>query len=178
MLEIGGDEHTRAHSGDRVDQSDIFHYAASHAQATVVGESSSCEPIPDTPFDGIIMTRSLQVILDVRGASRDVHRLPKPGGSLIATFRETRQISAPDWRSTWSWGWSSGQAERLVRTALPAGGAKVETLGNRFAAIAMLQGVVAEAVPREELLLSDGGSAFPIGAVAVRGTAPGPAPAC
>lgn len=178
VLEIGDNAYTLAYGGDRVQQSDIFHYDANNSRATFIGDLSSCDHIPNALFDCIIMTQTLQFIYDVRAALNTVHRLLKPGGSMIATFPGISQISDPNWNSTWCWGWSRGQAASLLETAFPGGDVAVETLGNRYAAIAMLHGLVAEEVPLEQLLSPDGACAFLIGAVAVRAAQPEGAAAC
>jgi SAM-dependent methyltransferase len=178
VLEIGDNEYTLAYGGDQVQQSDIFHYDVNHSRATFIGDLSRCDHIPDALFDCIIMTQTLQFIYDTRAALTNIHRLLKPGGSMIATFPGISQISDPNWNSTWCWGWSSGQAANLLEATFPNGDVKVETLGNRFAAIAMLHGLVAEEVPEERLLAPDGACAFLVGAVAVRASSPESAAAC
>jgi SAM-dependent methyltransferase len=178
VLEIGDNEYTLAYGGDRVQQSDILHFDEKNPQATFIGDLSSCDHIPDALFDCMILTQTLHLIYDIRAALNNAHRLLKPGGSLVATFPGISQISDPEWGPTWCWGWSSGQAASLLETAFPGGDVKVEALGNRFAAIAMLHGLVAEEVPQEQLLSPDGSCAFLIGAVAVRAIGADPLVTC
>ena len=168
VLEIGDNAYTLAHGGDRVSQSDVLHYREGNPAATFVGDLSRCDHIPDALFDCIILTQTLQFIYEIRAALANVHRLLRPGGTLVATFPGISQMSDTNWNSTWCWGWSRGQARSLLEAAFPAGAVTVEALGNRLAAVAMLQGMVAEEVPSELLLGSDGACDFLIGALAIR----------
>jgi SAM-dependent methyltransferase len=178
VLEIGDNEYTVTYGGDRVQQSDILHFDEKNPQATFIGDLSSCDHIPDALFDCMILTQTLHLIYDIRAALNNAHRLLKPGGSLVATFPGISQISDPEWGATWCWGWSSGQAASLLESAFPGGDVEVQALGNRLAAVAMLHGLVAEEVPLEQLLSTDGACAFLIGAVAVRAAEPDGAAAC
>jgi SAM-dependent methyltransferase len=168
VLEIGDNEYTRAYGGKQVQQSDILHFDEKNPHATIIGDLSSCNHIPDALFDCVILTQTLHLIYDIRAALNNVHRLLKPGGSLVATFPGVSQIADFHWGSNWCWGWSRGQAASLLKAVFADGDVKVETLGNRFAGVAMLHGLVAEEVSMEQLLSPDGACAFLIGAVAVR----------
>ena len=168
VLEIGDNEYTLTYGGTKVTQSDILHVDENNPKATFIGDLSACEHIPDALFDCIILTQTLQMIYDTRAALVNLHRLLVPGGSLIATFPGLSQISDDDWGPSWHWGWSPGQAESLLRAAFPAGGIEVEALGNRYAAVAFLYGLVVEELEEDRLLAGDGACAFLLGATARR----------
>jgi SAM-dependent methyltransferase len=168
VLEIGDNEYTLTYGDRRVTQSDILHFDATNPKATFVGDLSRSEHIPDALFDCIILTQTLHLIYDIRPALRHVHRLLKPGGALVATFPGMSQISDENWGPTWCWGWSPGQAEALLRQAFPGGRIRVEALGNRFAAVAFLHGLVTEEVDAGLLTAPNGACAFLVGAVAER----------
>jgi len=168
VLEIGDNEYTLLYGGDRVGQSDILHFDAKNPKATFIGDLSCCEHIPDGLFDCLILTQTLHLIYDIRAALGHVHRLLKPGGALIATFPGMSQISDEDWGPTWCWGWSPGQTESLLGQAFPGGEITVETLGNRFAGVAFLHGLVTEELDQARLLDTDGACNFLVGAVARR----------
>lgn len=168
VLEIGDNSYTLAYGGNRVERSDILHVDASNPKATIVGDLSCCDHVPAALFDCVILTQTLQFIRDVRGALRQVHRLLKPGGSLVATFPGISQISDPNWGSSWYWGWSPVQATNLLEGAFPVGHIEVEALGNRFAATAMLYGLVVEEIEMDRLLADDGACALLVGSVATR----------
>lgn len=168
VLEIGDNEYTLTYGGAKVTQSDILHIDEKNPKATFIGDLSDCGHIPDALFDSIVLTQTLQMIYDTRAALATLHRLLVPGGSLIATFPGLSQISDDDWGPSWHWGWSRGQAESLLRAAFPAGGIEVEALGNRYAAVGFLHGLVAEELEEERLLAGGGACAFVLGATAKR----------
>jgi SAM-dependent methyltransferase len=168
VLEIGDNEYTLRYGAERVTQSDILHFDARNPQATIVGDLSACDHIPDALFDSIVLTQTLHLIYDIRAALKNVHRLLKPKGALIATFPGISQISDEDWGPTWCWGWSPEQARSLLQAAFSGGAVEVDALGNRFAAAAFLHGLVTEELDEERLLASEGACAFLIGATARR----------
>lgn len=177
VLEIGDNAYTMAYGGERVESSEILHFDAANPKATWVGDLSRADHIPDAAFDCMIITQTLHLIYDIRAALGHVHRLLRPGGALLATFPGISQISDEDWGPTWCWGWSRGQATELLVAAFPGGHVTVEQLGNRFAAVAFLQGLVVDELPAECLAAPDGEIAFLLGAVAVRAVDEGPEPA-
>jgi SAM-dependent methyltransferase len=168
VLEIGDNEYTLTYGGERVTKSDILHFDADNPKATFVGDLSACDHIEDALFDCIILTQTLHLIYDIQAALANVHRLLKPGGTVIATFPGISQISDEDWGSTWCWGWSPGQAASLLQAAFPGGEVEAEALGNRFAAAAFLHGLTAEELDQDRLLSKDGACAFVVGATATR----------
>ncbi|MEZ5864918.1 MAG: methyltransferase domain-containing protein [Geminicoccaceae bacterium] len=178
VLEIGDNAYTLAYGGAKVRQSDVLHVDGSNPKATFVGDLGRCDHIPSALFDCIVLTQTLQFIADVPAALAHVHRLLKPGGALVATFPGLSQISDPQWGPSWCWGWSPGQATSLLERAFPGGRVEVEALGNRFAAVAFLYGLVAEEVDTAQLLAPQGACAFLIGVVATRSTGAARATAC
>jgi len=174
VLEIGDDAYTMTYGGERVQRSDILHFDAANPKATLVGDLSRAEHLPDAAFDCMIVTQTLHLIYDIRAALAHVHRLLRPGGALLATFPGISQISDEDWGPTWCWGWSRGQAQELLEAAFPGGRVAVEALGNRFVAVAFLQGLVADELPPERLAAPDDQVAFLLGAVAIRAAGDAP----
>ena len=174
VLEIGDNTYTIAYGGERVQRSDILHFDAANLKATLVGDLSRAEHIPDSLFDCMIVTQTLHLIYDIRAALRHVHRLLRPGGALLATFPGISQISDADWGPSWCWGWSRGQAQELLEGAFPGGQVTVQQLGNRFAAVAFLQGLVVDELPVERLAGADDDVAFLLGAVAVKAACDAP----
>ena len=169
VLEIGDNEYTLTYGGARVTRSDILHFDAKNPKATFIGDLSACDHIPDALFDCIILTQTLHLIFDIRAALANVHRLLVPGGALIATFPGISQISDEDWGPSWCWGWSAGQTLSLLEATFPGGTIEVTALGNRFAAVAFLFGLVAEELDPALLAADPGSCDFLIGAVAQRG---------
>lgn len=150
-------------------EGDVLHFDATNPKATFIGDLGACDPIPGALFDCIILTQTLHLIVDIRAALANAHRLLAPGGCLIATFPGIGQISDEDWGPSWCWGWSAAQARRLLDAAFPGGAIEVTPLGNRLAAVAFLFGLAAEDLDPAPLAADPGSCDFLIGAVARRG---------
>ena len=118
VLEIGEDTYTRRFGGARVMASDVLHVSADNPAATIVADLADAPQIPDDRFDAIILTQTLQLIFDPPAAIRTLHRILKPGGTLLVTVPGITPVAtrqrlgadlalvihrkfdpAPDWRS-------------------------------------------------------------------------------
>ncbi len=164
VLEIGGNEYTRRFgrpegSGRRdvnVTQSEVLHIGAENAAATIVGDLTSADHIASDSFDCILCTQTLQVIYDVRAAIATLHRILKPGGSVLATFPGITQTCRPD-RDHWGdyWRFTSLSARRLFEEAFAPANVSVESYGNVLATVAFLEGIATEELRPDELDLRD-----------------------
>jgi SAM-dependent methyltransferase len=117
----------------------------------LVGDLSSGEGLPAEAFDCIILTQTLHVVFDVRPAVRQVYRMLKPGGVLLATVPGISQISRYD-MDRWGdfWRLTTLSARRLFEE-VGAETVDVEANGNVLAAIAFLHGLATEELRRDEL---------------------------
>jgi SAM-dependent methyltransferase len=155
VLEIGDDTYTRRFGGDRVTKSDVLHVSEGNPKATIVGDLTCAAHIPPDSFDCVILTQTLHLIYDVRGALKTLHRILKPDGVLLATFPGISQISHDLWRESWCWGFTHLSARRLFEEIFPTANVCVEVCGNVLAAIAFLHGLAAEELRQEELEYRD-----------------------
>jgi len=104
VLEIGDSGYTHKFGGDRVTRSDVLHAVPGNPQATIVGDLSTGECIPENVFDCMILTQTFLVIYDVQAAVVNAHCALKAGGVLLATFPGISQISRYDmdrWGDYW-----------------------------------------------------------------------------
>jgi SAM-dependent methyltransferase len=152
VLEVADNAYTRQFGGRRVQQSDVLHVAPGHPGATITADLTQAAPLPSETFDCIIFTQTLQFIYDVRAALRTLYRILKPGGVLLATGHGISQIARWD-MDHWGeyWRFTSLSAHRLFTEVFPEAGVTVQAHGNVLAALAFLQGLVAEELRREEL---------------------------
>jgi glycosyltransferase involved in cell wall biosynthesis len=151
VLEIGDDTYTRRFGGDRVTKSDVLHVSEGNPKATIVGDLTRAAHIPPDSFDCVILTQTLHLIYDVRGALETLHRILKPGGVLLATFPGISQISDDRWRDSWHWAFTHLSARRLFEEIFPTTNVCVEVRGNVLTAIAFLHGLAAEELRQDEL---------------------------
>ena len=151
-LEVEDDTYIRQFGGNAVTGSDVLHIQAGNPHATIVGNLESGQNIPTGIFDCIILTQTLQFIHDVRQAIQHAHNALRSGGTLLATVSGISQISRYD-MDRWGehWRFTDLAARRLFADVFGGGQVQVRTYGNVLAAVAMLQGLSADEITREEL---------------------------
>lgn len=179
VLEIGEDKYTRrfgmvwegkpeeAPSG-YVTESHILHGDASNPGA-IVGDLASGEGLPSEAFDCVICPQTLPVIYDIHGVVKTLHRILKPGGTVLITVNGICPICRPDYE-TWGdyWRFTSLGLRRLLEEAFPPDSITVEAHGNVLSATAFLYGIAAQELKPEELELNDPDYEVSITARAVR----------
>jgi SAM-dependent methyltransferase len=138
--------------GTGVEQSDVLHAAPGNPEATLVGDLTTNEGIPQDAFDCIVLTQTLPFIWDVPDAIRGTRSALKPGGTLLATVPGISQISRED-MNEWGdwWRFTSASAQRLFAEAYGADNIEVTPHGNVVAACALLYGLAQHELSHEEL---------------------------
>lgn len=152
VLEIGHDLYTRRYGGNRVTRSDVLHVSADNPAATIVGDLTSAEHIPTDAFDCIIFTQTLQCIYDIRAALRTLHRVLKPGGTLLTTCHGISQLSPFD-MERWGeyWRFTTRSAQRFFEEVFPPERIEVRAHGNVLVAVAFLHGLAEAELAEDEL---------------------------
>ncbi|MGD2076228.1 MAG: methyltransferase domain-containing protein [Gammaproteobacteria bacterium] len=152
VLEVADNEYTRRFGGDRVTRSDILHDTEGSPRATLVADLAHADHVPSDTFDCIICTQTLQLIYDVQTAVETLHRVLKPGGTLLVTVPVITQISRADMDRTGDyWRFTSAAAKRLFAERFPGGSVTVEVHGNVLASVAFLHGLAVEELQPSEL---------------------------
>jgi SAM-dependent methyltransferase len=138
--------------GTGVEQSDVLHAGPGNPEATLVGDLTTGEGIPQHAFDCIILTQTLPFIWDVRAAIRGTRSALKPGGTLLATVPGISQISRED-MNEWGdwWRFTSASAKRLFDEEYGAENVEVAPHGNVVAACALLYGLAQHELEPAEL---------------------------
>ena len=151
-LEIGGDEYTRQFGEGRVTRSDVLNVNAGVPNTTFVADLTTGAGVPDAAFDCVIVTQTLHLIFDIPAAIRTLHRILRPGGTLLLTVPGTiSQIERGEWRSTWYWGFTRLSLERLFAATFAEARIATSEYGNVLTSIAFLEGLVAEEFTPAEL---------------------------
>ena len=156
VLEIGDNAYTMRYGGAKVTRSDVLHARPGNSAATIVGDLSTGQGIPDGAFDCMILTQTLPFIYDVEGTIRTIHRLLAPGGVALLTMSGISQISRYDMEQ-WGdfWRFTAMSAERLFTEVFQPERVTVEAHGNVLAAVAFLHGIVVSELKPEELDFRD-----------------------
>jgi SAM-dependent methyltransferase len=155
VLEIGEDIYTRRYGKERVSRADVLNINA-NPRATIVADLTHAPQIPDSQFDAIIFTQTLQYIFDHAAALRTLRRILKPGGSLLLTVPGITHVeAASDWDATWYWSFTEPSMRKLLSDAFPGASIEVRTYGNVLASTALLQGIAAQELEAPELEVLD-----------------------
>jgi SAM-dependent methyltransferase len=175
VLEIGDDRYTREFGGDRVERSDVLHVDAGQQGANLVADLAAADHLPADTWDAIVCTQTLHLVYDVQAALATLHRILKPGGTLLVSVPGISPISDDRWRESWYWSFTALSWRRLVEAAFVSGSIEVRTHGNVLAATAFLHGLAAEEVEGRELDAYDPRYPVVVVASAVKGDPQAPA---
>lgn len=151
VLEIGDDNYTRQFGAERVTHSDVMHISEGNYKATLFGDLTSAEHIPSQRFDCIILTQTLQFIYDCRAALNTLHRILKPGGTLLVTVPGISKIPQDQWGKLCCWSFTERSMQRLFGVLFPQSSVSIESRGNVLSAVAFLHGLAAEELDPREL---------------------------
>lgn len=175
VLEIADATYTRRFGGSNVIESDVLHREAGHPGVTIVDDLARPAAIPRSTFDCIIFTQTLQFIDDVRATLRTLHDSLSQGGVLLLTVPCISQLSRYD-ADRWGeyWRFTVQGAERLLSEVFPADSVAVQGYGNVLAATALLHGIVANELRREDLEVNDPDYVVTVAARAVKPAAATP----
>ena len=149
VLEVAEDCYTRKFGHDAV--SHILHVDPSSDTATVTGDLSRPDSLPEALADCFICTQTFNFIYDLEEAVQGVHRLLSPGGVLLATVSGISQVSRYD-MDRWGdyWRFTLLSAEKLFSEHFRE--VSVRGYGNVFVAKAFLDGLSVEDVNDTSLL--------------------------
>jgi SAM-dependent methyltransferase len=152
VLEVAEDTYTRRFGAEKVSRSDVLHVLPGNRRATIVADLADGAALQSDAFDCIILTQTLLVIFDVHAAARTLHRMLKPGGTILATVPGISQISRYD-MDRWGdyWRFTTLSAQRLFEEAFPRDQIKVRSHGNVLVATAFLYGLAVEDLRPDEL---------------------------
>jgi SAM-dependent methyltransferase len=154
-LEIAEDVYSRWFGDDRVTQIDILAYQeGEHPRATFIGDLTDAPQLPSDSFDCIILTQTLQLIYDLRGAVATVHRILRPGGVVLVTVPGITPVNRQDsesWGNYWCWSFTALSIRRLFEEHFGADHVTVGTHGNVLVAASFLYGIGRDELTRREL---------------------------
>lgn len=152
VLEIADNSYTRKFGGSKVTQSDVLHVEEGHKDVTIVADLTQGDELPSNVFDCIICTQTLPFIYEVQAAVSTLHRILKPGGTMLVTLPGITKISSYDvgrWGHYWSF--TALSARRLLGETFGGEAVEVSSFGNVLAATAFLHGLASEELKQKEL---------------------------
>lgn len=136
--------------GIGVEKSDVLDIDPSNASATIVADLAAADDVPAEAFDCFVLTQTLQYVFDLESAIGHVHRVLRPGGTVLCTVPTISRI-ARGTLSTEYWRLTALGAGRLFEDAFVGGTVEARAHGNVLTAVAFLVGMAAEELSPREL---------------------------
>jgi len=155
VLEVGDSDYSRRFGGAKVTQADVLNIARGHPQTTIVADLADGEAIPSAAFDCLVITQTLHLLYDLSAAVQTLHRILRPGGTLLATFPGISPISTDEWSQTWYWSLTPLAATRLFGEVFGPENLEVSAHGNVLTTVAFLEGVAEHELRPSELAVDD-----------------------
>ena len=148
---------------------EVLDASSVNPDATLVGDLTDPASLPEDAFDCVICAQTLHLIYEVREAVSSLHRLAKPGGTVLATLPGMSQICRPD-MDIWGdyWRFTTLSARRIFEEVFDPADVTVEAYGNVLSSTAFLYGLAAQDLKTEELDLRDPDYELLIGVRAVK----------
>lgn len=153
VLEIAESTYSKKF-GSGVTSFEVLHVDASNPVATIIGDLSVYESLPENAVDCFVCTQTLNFIYDVKQAIRGIHKILKPGGHVLITVAGLVQISRYD-MDRWGdyWRFTPLSIQKMVDEVF--GESSVSVYGNVYAATALLHGLCVEEITVEKLNYAD-----------------------
>jgi SAM-dependent methyltransferase len=149
VLEVLNAEYTNRF-GTGVERSDVLDIDRSNVAATFVADLASADDVPSETFDCFVLTQTLQYVYDLSSAVQHVHRILRPGGTVLCTVPAVSRIARGTLDSEY-WRVTALGCERLFSEAFIGGTVEARTFGNVLTAVAFLVGMAAEELSTREL---------------------------
>jgi SAM-dependent methyltransferase len=160
VLEVGDAAYSERFGGAAITRQDVLHVHADNPAATIVGDLSRPDVLPDGAFDCIVLTQTLHLVYDLRAAAAALHRALVPGGVLLLTVPGISQVDRGEWGADWFWSMTPAAVGRLLGDAFGSREVEVAGHGNVYAATTFLQGLALSEVDTRKLDVVD--DAYPV----------------
>lgn len=138
--------------GSGVTHADVLDVDRSNARATIMGDLQALDGVADDTFDCFVLTQTLQLVYDLEAAVGHVHRILRPGGTLLATVPVVSRVMSMPGRFDDYWRFTQASCERLFGGF---GEVEVVSYGNVLASTAFLRGLAADELRRRDLDVVD-----------------------
>lgn len=169
VLEVAESIYTKKF-GTNVDVNQILHFDEFNSQATIVGDLSAPQDLPESITDCFICTQTLNFIYDVKSAIVGCHKLLTDGGVFLGTVAGLSQISRYD-MDRWGdyWRFTDLSIRKMFEEVFGEGHVEIKVYGNALAATAFIQGLAVEDIfSVKKLMLEDNNFQLIIGIRAVK----------
>jgi SAM-dependent methyltransferase len=151
VLEVASNKYIKRF-GKNVASMNVLHPIEGTPGATIIGDLTDPDSLPENKFQCFICTQTFHVIYNYMDAIRGAHKLLKPGGVLLATLGAIAQISKFD-MERWGdyWRFTTRSAQLSFQQIFGEENIEINYYGNCLAATSLLRGIAAEELPRSKL---------------------------
>jgi hypothetical protein len=164
-LEFQEDSYTSQLGGEKVTKKDILHRDRGNLNATIIADITKSNDISSNQFDCIICTYVLNVIFELQKAVSELHRMLKPGGSLLVAVPQY-SMCAPQWHELWRL--TPEGLQMVLAKAFGVENVSVRAYGNSLTAAGDLRALVADEFTKAQLDYHDPRFAIVVCARAVK----------
>jgi hypothetical protein len=154
VLEVGGREYTRSFGAEKIVCSDVLDINPLNPAATIIGDLGVVGALPDSAFDCIVLTQTLQLIYDLDNAIENLYRALAPAGALLITVPGISPIGPEEIRY-WYWSFTELSLKTLLSSRFGESNVQMQSYGNVFASICFLTGLSVAEVGAERLDYTD-----------------------
>jgi SAM-dependent methyltransferase len=159
VLEVKDAKYTNRF-GAGVTQSHVLDIDPSNGEATLVADLEHPEAFPESAFDCVVLTQTLQYVYDLSAALTSIHRALRAGGVCLATIPLISRLDAAVPPGSEYWRATASACLRLFGERFGGTNVEVSACGNVRSASAFLLGLAAEELSEAELAATD--AYFPI----------------
>jgi peptidoglycan/xylan/chitin deacetylase (PgdA/CDA1 family)/SAM-dependent methyltransferase len=153
VLEVKDPAYTDMFGSPAVTERAVLDINAANLLATIVADLTRADSIPDNRFDCFILTQTLHIIYDVRGALTHIYRILAPGGVLLCTLPAVSRVNYEDGGRDKGdyWRFTEASVRKLFAEFFPLANFEVHVFGNVLACTAFLYGLAVHEVTPTEL---------------------------
>jgi hypothetical protein len=138
VLEWPTDNYTRKLGGSRVARSEMR-------------QPFSADALPSDTFECVIVVHELAYITNLMPALKELHRILKPDGVLLAVLPGITQAADPSRASSLFQPFTRISAAQLFAEVFPKENIRIEGFGNVLSNMALLHGISADELQQDEL---------------------------
>lgn len=154
-LEIAENVYTKKY-GNNVKSFEILDPSKDNVHATIIGNLTDLNSLPENVIDCFICTQTLNFIYDFKSAIKGIFHVLKDNGTILATVSGISQISRYD-MDRWGdyWRFTTASIDLAFKEVFGKENTQVDYYGNVLSSIAFLEGISAEELKIEELFYKD-----------------------
>jgi len=156
VLEFKEDLYSTRFGSTRIVNCNIVHPVIGNKKATIVADITQKNSLPESHYDCIICTQTLQFIYDINTALTTLFSSLKPGGILLATVSGISKISREDMEQ-WGhyWQFTSLSIKKLFLRHFSEDTLTIKTYGNVKSSTAFLYGLASDDLSEKDLIYHD-----------------------